>query len=91
MSSSASSTSSQSSTQLTIADVENQFALFSAEDDGGQRISVFNEKQFSALRPLARTLFTAPASSAAGESAFSNAGLIIRLNRSRQCCQNWFS
>jgi len=52
---------SQSSTQFTIADVEKQFALFSAEDVGGHGISAFNEKRFSALQPLARTLFTAPA------------------------------
>jgi len=37
-----------------IADVEKQFALFSAENVGGERMSVINEK-----RPLARTLFTA--------------------------------
>ena len=82
MSSSASSTSSQSA-ELTPPDVEKQFALFSADEVGGQGISVFNEKRFRALRPLARTLFTAPASSAASERVFSNAGLIIRPNRSR--------
>jgi len=49
MSSSASNTSSQSPTQLTIADVEKQFELFSAEDVGGHGITVFNEKRFSAL------------------------------------------
>jgi len=83
MSSLASCTSSQSSAQLTIADVEKQFALFSAADIGGRGISVFNEKLFSALRPLTRTLFTAQASSAASERAFSNADLILRPNRSR--------
>lgn len=83
MSSSAPSSSSQSPKQITSADVDQQFALFSSDDVGGQGIGVFNEKRFRALRPLARTLFTAPASSAASERAFSNAGLIIRPNRSR--------
>jgi len=55
MSSSASNTSSQSSTQLRI--VEKQFASFSAKDIGGQGINVFNEKRFRALRPLISSYF----------------------------------
>jgi len=74
---------SRSPTHITSADVDQQFALFSSGDIGGQGITVFSEKRYRALRPLARTLFTAPASSAASERVFSNAGQIIRPARSR--------
>jgi len=48
------------------------------------------EKRFYALRPLARQIFTVPASSAASEPVFSKAGLIIRLARSRFSRANVF-
>jgi len=41
------------------------------------------DKWFYALRPLARQIFTAPASSAASERVFSKAGQIMRPARLR--------
>ena len=69
---------------LTLDDIKQQLALFTA-DDGvvGQELSILNEDRFSALKPLARRVFTACASSAASERVFSRAGLIMRPNRSR--------
>ena len=69
---------------LTVKDISQQFTLF-ASDKGiaGQGLQIFNDLRFNGLRPLARKLFTAPASSAASERVFSRAGLIMRPTRSR--------
>ena len=69
---------------LTVKDVSQQFTLF-VSDNGiaGQGLQIFNDVRFNGLRPLARKLFTAPASSAASERVFSRAGLIMRPTRSR--------
>jgi hypothetical protein len=69
---------------LTVKDISQQFTLF-VSDNGiaGQGLQIFNDVRFNGLRPLARKLFTAPASSAASERVFSRAGLIMRPTRSR--------
>lgn len=70
--------------QLTSADIKEQYTVFASDNDAsGRGLHVFNEQRFSALRPLARKIFTAPASSAASERVFSKAGLIMRPTRAR--------
>jgi len=44
----------------------------------GRGLDVLHDRRFSARRPLARKMFTVPASSAASERVFSRAGLIMR-------------
>jgi hypothetical protein len=61
-----------------------QYDLFTADAAVAScGLGVFNDARFSGLRPLARKLFTAPASSAASERVFSKAGIIMGPTRSR--------
>ena len=55
---------------LTAADVDKQYALFTSDSDITRGLNIFNDKRFRALRPLARKLFTVPASSAAIVNAY---------------------
>jgi len=74
---------------LTLDDIKQQLALFTA-DDGvvGQELLVLNEGRFSALKSLARRVFKASASSAASKRVFSRAGLVMRQNRCRLSKEN---
>jgi len=69
------------------ADVKQQHAAFIAvadEEMYGCGLHIFNEKQLYALmrlRPLARQIFAAPASSAASERVFSMRPARSRLSR----------
>jgi hypothetical protein len=79
-----SSTGAAANTSLIVKDIGQQFTLFASDKSiAGQGLQVFNDDRFNGLRPLARKLFTAPASSAASERVFSRAGLIMRPTRSR--------
>ena len=72
--------------KLSHAHVKQQDGAFIAvadEEMYERGLQIFNDKQFYALRHLARQIFTAPASSAASERVFSKAGLIMRPTRSR--------
>ena len=70
--------------RLTFADIQQQYALYSSDEEvSGRGLQVLNDKRFGALRPLGWQIFTAPASSAASESVFSRAGLIMHPTRSR--------
>jgi hypothetical protein len=69
---------------LTLKDISQQLTLFTSDNGiAGGGLQIFNDMRFSGLRPLARKLFTAPASSAASERVFSRAGLVMRPTRSR--------
>jgi len=68
--------------QLTFADIKQQYTLYLSEVSG-RGLDVLNERRFCALRPLARKIFTVPASSAASERVFNRAGLIMCSTRSR--------
>jgi len=73
--------------KLSHADVKQQYAAFIAvadEEMYGRGLYIFNEKQFNAvrrLRPLARQILTAPASSAASERVFNMRPARSRLSR----------
>jgi hypothetical protein len=65
-------------------DISQQFDLIKPDADVcGRGLEVFNELRFCSLKPLARQLFCVPASSAASERVFSQAGLVMRPSRSR--------
>lgn len=70
--------------KLKCSDIKQQYTVFvSDEYVSGRGLEIFNDARFSALRPLARRIFTAPASSAASERVFSRAGLLMRPTRAR--------
>lgn len=63
----------------TAADRAVQYDLFTTDAAiASCELRVLNDVHFSGLQPLARKLFTAPASSAASERIFSKAGIIMR-------------
>lgn len=59
------------------------YDLHHCDADAASGLTIFNDRKLLGLRPLAQRLFSAPASSAASERVFSQAGLIMRPIRSR--------
>ena len=59
------------------------YDLHHSDADSACGLAVFNNHKLNGLRPLAQRLFCAPASSAASERLFSQAGLIMRPTRNR--------
>lgn len=59
------------------------YELHHSDDDAASGLTIFNNFKLFGLRPLAQRLFCAPASSAASERVFSQAGLIMRPTRNR--------
>lgn len=71
--------------------MKHQLLLYLSDDEMsvcGKGLAVLNERKYIGLRPLARQLFCAPASSAASERLFSRAGLIVRPNRAKLSMMN---
>ena len=59
------------------------YDLHHTDDAASGDLVAFNDIKLFGLRPLAVRLFSAPASSAASERVFSQAGLIMRPTRNR--------
>ena len=68
-----------SASYLNVADVTQQFDRFKSDRDiSSSGLVIINENRVCCLTPLARKLFTAPASFAASERVVVRAGAIMR-------------